>query len=305
VSDAVQLSPLAVRSACVARIQAYAELAKPRIMVLVLIVTAVGFVLASPAEPGWSANPLLVHVLLGTALIAGGANALNQYRETAYDAQMLRSQGRPLPSGRISQAEGLAFGVLVSITGFIYLALQTNPWCAGFAGVTLLTYVLVYTPLKRVTPLCVYVGAVPGALPPVIGWAGAAGAPTIDAWILFAVLFFWQLPHFAAIAWQYRDDYARAGFSMLSVVDPMGWRTNLHVVTHSVGLIGASLLPVWAGMSGPIYAISAMLLGTVFLLVGLYFLRQKTPAVARLHVLASLAYLPVLFGLMMIDRPPV
>ena len=227
---------------------------------------------------------------------------MNQFLEAEFDGQMLRTQDRPLPSGRLSRAEALAFGVAIAATGLLYLALQVNALCSLLGGLTLASYVFVYTPMKRRTPLCVYIGAVPGALPPVIGWAAGGGSLSMEAWLLFAILFFWQLPHFAAIAWQYRDDYARGGYPMLSVMDRDGLRTSLHVITHSVGLLVMSVLPVVAGLNGAVYGVGAMMLGVAFLACGVVFVARKTPQVARLHVLASVTYLPLLFGLMMIDR---
>ena len=289
----------------VRRVGAYLELTKTRIIGLVLVVVAVGFFLSLRTQADWAAVALLLHTMLGTALVAGGANALNQYLETDYDGQMVRTQDRPLPSGRLCRAEALAFGVGIAVTGMLYLALQVNLLCALLAGLTLTSYVFLYTPMKRRTPLCVYIGAVPGALPPVIGWAAGGGTLSMEAWLLFAILFFWQLPHFAAIAWQYRDDYARAGYPMLSVIDRDGVRTTLHVITHSVGLLAMSVLPVFAGLNGVVYGIGAVTLGVAFLACGAWFVVRKTASVARFHVVASVTYLPLLFALMMIDRSPV
>ncbi len=303
-SEAVQFHQAAVRLSAASRALALAELSKPRILGLVLLVTAVGYHMATGAgspSDAW----VLLHTLVGTACVAAGANALNQFLEAEYDARMTRTQERPIPSGRLTAGEALAFGGVLGGVGVVYLALYANLLAGLIAAVTLVTYVLVYTPLKRRTPLCVYVGAVPGALPPLIGWAAASGSLTPTAWVLFAILFFWQLPHFAAIAWQYREDYARAGYKMMSVVDGDGWRTNVHVVTHSVGLLAASLLPVWTGLGGSLYAAAAMLLGSAFFACGVVFLARRTAETARLHVLASVTYLPLLFGFLMIDRPQV
>lgn len=298
-------TPLSVRARSdSAKVRAYLELTKARIIGLVLVVTAVGFFLSLRTQADWAALTLLMHTLLGAALVAGGANALNQYLEAEYDGQMVRTQDRPLPSGRLSSSEALAFGVGIAGAGLLYLVLQVNLLSASLTALTLTSYVFIYTPMKRRTAMCVYIGAVPGALPPVIGWAAGAGTITMEAWLLFAILFFWQLPHFAAIAWQYRDDYARAGFSVLSVVDRDGLRTNLHVITHSVGLLTISVLPVLAGRQGAVYGIGAVVLGVAFLACGILFVVRKTPAFARFHVLASVTYLPLLFALMMIDRSP-
>jgi len=279
-------------------------LTKVRIIGLVIVVVAVGFFLSLRTQADWAALTLLVHTLFGTGLVAGGANALNQYLEVEYDGQMVRTQDRPLPSGRLSCAEALTFGAGIAGAGLIYLALQVNLLSALLAALTLTSYAFLYTPMKRRTALCVYIGAVPGALPPVIGWAAGSGTITMESWSLFAILFFWQLPHFAAIAWQYRDDYARAGYPMLSVIDRDGLRTSFHVLTHSVGLLTMSVLPVLAGRQRAIYGIGAVVLGAAFLACGVQFIIHKTAAAARFHVLASVTYLPLLFALMMIDRSP-
>jgi len=305
VAAASARTPLSVRARNdSAKVRAYLELTKARIIGLVLIVVAVGFFLSLRTQANWAALTLLMHTLLGTGLAAGGANALNQYLEAEYDGQMVRTQDRPLPSGRLSRAEALGFGVGIAATGLLYLALRVNLLSALLTALTLASYIFLYTPMKRRTAMCVYIGAVPGALPPVIGWAAGAGTITMEAWLLFAILFFWQLPHFAAIAWQYRDDYARAGYPMLSVIDRDGLRTNLHVITHSVGLLTMSVLPVLAGRQGAVYGIGAVVLGAAFLACGVLFIIHKTTAAARFHVLASVTYLPVLFALMMIDRSP-
>jgi len=303
-SDIIELHESAVEVAAGYRLRAYLELTKARIIGLVIVVVAVGFFLSLRTQADWAALTLLFHTLLGTGLVAGGANALNQYLEVEYDGQMVRTQDRPLPSGRLSRAEALAFGAGIAGAGLVYLALQVNLLSASLTALTLASYVFVYTPMKRYTPLCVYVGAVPGALPPVIGWAAGSGSVTMEAWLLFAILFFWQLPHFAAIAWQYRDDYARAGYPMLSVVDHDGLRTSFHVVTHSVGLLTMSVLPVLAGRQGAVYGIGAGVLGVGFLACGVLFIIRKSAATARFHVLASVTYLPLLFALMMVDRSP-
>ncbi|MGH2361924.1 MAG: heme o synthase [bacterium] len=303
-SDILELNEAAVQVAAGWRVRAYLELTKARIIGLVLVVVTVGFFLSLRTQADWTAITLLMHTLLGTALVAGGANALNQYLEADYDGRMFRTQERPLPSGRLSRAEALAFGVGIAGAGLLYLALRVNLLCALLTGLTLTSYIFLYTPMKRRTAMCVYIGAVPGALPPVIGWAAGGGSLSMEAWVLFAIVFFWQLPHFAAIAWQYRDDYARAGYPMLSVIDRDGLRTNLHVITHSVGLLTMSVLPVLAGRQGAVYGIGAVVLGTAFLACGVLFVVRKTPAAARFHVLASVTYLPLLFALMMIDRSP-
>ncbi len=301
-SDILELHDVAVpRRSLAAYALTFAELAKIRIVGLVVIVTSVGFCLAASHTGAPVDLSSLLHTLIGTGLVGAAANALNQLLEQDYDALMLRTQDRPLPSGRLSSTEATAFGAVFAVVGATYLAVLLNPLCGLIAAITLLSYVFIYTPLKRRTPMCVYVGAVPGALPPLIGWSAAAGSIDRSAWILFAILYLWQLPHFAAIAWQYREDYARAGFPMLSVLDGDGWETNRHVITHTVALLIVSLLPVPAALSGQWYALGAMLLGLAFLACGIAFLSRKTVALARFHVLSSVIYLPLLFGLMMID----
>lgn len=292
----------AVRLSAVARAWAYVELSKPRIAVLVLVATAAGFFMGLPAGSDWRALPAMLHTIIAVALVAAGANALNHYWEAVHDAVMVRTAGRPIPTGRLSPAEVFAFGIGAAALGVIWLALMVNLPAAQLAALTLVLYVLIYTPLKRLTSLCVYVGAVPGALPPVIGWTAAAGTLAADAWPLFAIVFLWQLPHFAAIAWLYREDYARAGYPMLPVLDPGGHRTSLHMMTHSVGLLMVSLLPVIQGSAGAIYAFGAMFLGLAFLGFGVHFVRCKSDGAARLHLLASVIYLPALCAFLLADK---
>lgn len=284
------------------RVTAYIELVKLRIGAMVLLATGVGFYLAWPGPMSITAAVILIHTLLGTGLVASGANALNQYMEVEFDRQMLRTQNRPLPSKRLTPIEVLTFSVAIAVVGAAYLALMVNPLCATLSAFTFVVYAFFYTPLKRVTSLSVVVGAIPGAMPPVIGWAAGMGALNFETWLLFGILFFWQMPHFAAIAWQYRADYARAGYPMLPVIDPEGTRLKLHVMTHTVGLISASLLPALYGVTGAIYGIAAMLLGFSFLISGIRFVTCKTTEAARFHVIASVIYLPLLLTLMIIDK---
>ena len=282
------------------RLLAYLELSKARIAGLVLLTTFIGLQLGSQAAGVSLSIPLLLHAIIATAMVVAGANALNQVIELEHDRKMVRTQRRPLPSGRLQPYEALTFGLMISAMGLAHLAVWTN-FLAGFwATIALISYVLVYTPLKRVTSGCVLVGAIPGALPPIIGWAATGTALTLEAWLLFGIMFFWQLPHFAAIAWQYRDDYARAGYPMLSVVDN-GMRLNLHVVTHTVALLVISLLPATYGYAGKTYAIGAFVLGLGFLATGIVFLARRTRESARLQVLASIIYLPILLLLLVLD----
>ncbi|MFQ5495160.1 MAG: heme o synthase [Phycisphaerae bacterium] len=287
-----------------ARPAAYVELVKPRIAVMVIVVTGLGFCLALPRGADLAVLPLLLHTLLGTGLVGAGSNVLNQYFEAELDGRMVRTLNRPLPSGRLSSGEALAFGLSLSVLGVGYLCAMVNPLCGALGAGGILLYTFVYTPLKRWTPLSVFVGAIPGALPPVIGWCAVTGSVSAPAILLFAILFFWQLPHFASISWLYRGDYARAGFPMMPVVDPGGRRTSLHLITQTVALVMASLLPMFHGLAGPTYAVGAMVLGAAFLAFGGLFVCRKTAATARLHVLASVVYLPLLLTLMMLDRVP-
>ena len=285
-----------------ARLGAYWELTKPRICGLVLVVTAMGFYLALPASSDQSVLPLLIPAMLGTALAGAGANTLNQYMEADHDRRMVRTAGRPLPTGRVMPGEVLALGLVTSAAGVVCLALAVNALTSALAAISILSYTLLYTPLKRITPQCVYVGAVSGALPPVMGWTAASGSVGVGGLCLFAILFFWQLPHFVAIAWLYREDYARAGYRMLTTVDREGTRTNLHMITHTVTLLAASLLPFVYGLVGPRYVIGAMIFGLMFLACGAIFVVKKTQETGRMHLLASVIYLPLLFALMVADK---
>jgi protoheme IX farnesyltransferase len=281
------------------RVADYLELTKPRVAVLVLFTVAVGALLASgPRVNGW----VLLHTLLGTALVAGGASALNQWLERRSDAKMRRTENRPLPAGRLSAAEVLTFGGLLGAGGVAYLALALGHWAAAaVAALTFALYVGVYTPLKRVTTLNTLVGAVPGALPPLIGWAAARGGLTWAAAPLFLILFLWQVPHFLAIAWAYRDDYARAGLRMLPVFDRTGRATARRMVGWCVALLAASLTPPLFGPVGRVYLGGAAVLGLGFLAAALYFRRAPSAAAARLVLRASLVYLPGLLALLLLD----
>jgi protoheme IX farnesyltransferase len=285
-----------------ARLAAAVELAKPRIAGMVLVATVLGFYLAIPGKLDLAALPLLLHTIVGTALVASGANAFNQLLEAQHDANMDRTRFRPLPSGRLTASEVLAIAAVLSAVGVVYLALLTTMVAALVAAAAWFLYVFAYTPLKRVTSLCVFVGAIPGAMPPLIGWAAVAGDLPRHAFVPFAILYFWQLPHFAAISWLYRDDYARAGYPLLSVTDRAGLRLNMHMITHTLALMAASLLPVFYRLSGAAYGISAAVFGLAFLACGVAFVLRRTRAMARFHLLASIVYLPLLFSIMMLDK---
>jgi len=282
------------------RAYAFFELTKPRIAGMVLVAALVGFYVSGMSD---SASWLrLFAALMGIGFVGAGANALNQYLEADLDAQMVRTRERPIPSGRLTPFEALAFGVGISVAGLLILLLWVNPLSTVLTALTLSSYVLIYTPLKRITSLCVYVGAIPGALPPVIGWAAGSGTLTLGAWLLFAILYFWQLPHFAAICWQYREDYEGAGYPMLSVGDHHGFRTCRHMLTHTVALLMASLLPAMTSMTGATYGVAAMVLGTAFLVCGARFVLHRTTLRARGVVIASVLYLPLLFITLMVDK---
>jgi protoheme IX farnesyltransferase len=275
------------------------ELVKIRLTFLVLLTTLVGFYVGSREAVDYA---VMVHTLLGTALVACGAAALNQLWEREHDAKMKRTENRPLPSGRLQPESVLVFGGICSVAGLIYLALSVNLLCSLLGAITLVTYILVYTPLKRITWLNTAVGAIPGALPPVMGWAAARGELTADGWSLFAILFFWQIPHFLAIAWIYRDEYAKAGFVMLPTIDQEGLRTGSQTVGHTLALLFVSLCPVVFGLAGIIYFLGAMALGLVFLGFAWQFSRQLTVPRARQLFFISILYLPLLLGLLVLDK---
>ena len=278
----------------------YLALAKPRVAVLVLFTVGAGGLLASvPAVP----LALLVHAVLGTALVAAGASALNQWLERDSDAHMRRTRSRPLPAGRLSPAEVFAFGVLAGAGGTLYLLLALPSPCAGLlAAFTFLAYVCVYTPLKRLTTLNTLVGAVPGAMPPVIGWCAVRGEVTPEALTLFVILFLWQVPHFLAIAWIYREQYARAGLWMLPVVDPDGAATARQMLLYCLALVCASLGPLLLGSGGWLYASGALALGLYFTARAAAFGARRSEGRARKVLRASLVYLPGLLLVLLADR---
>ena len=246
---------------------------------------------------------VLLHTLIGTGLLASGTAALNQWYEREADARMHRTRNRPIPAGRILPSDAFWFAVALSLIGFVELWFGTNPLTAVLAALTEIVYLFVYTPLKQRSWHATTVGALPGAMPPLIGYAGAAGVLTGEAWVLFAILFLWQFPHFYAIAWMYRDDYARGGIRMLPVVEPDGDSTVRQILAYSLALIPISMLPRWLGMTGNVYVAGALLLGLGYFYAGWLASRERTRARARGILLASVIYLPVLYGLMMADRP--
>jgi protoheme IX farnesyltransferase len=280
----------------------YLILTKVRITALVLVTTAAGFLLASGPDLDLT---LLGWTLLGTGLAASGAAALNQVLEREVDAKMERTAGRPIPSGRMSPGRGLGVGVVLAVAGVAFLGALVNGLTALLALATVLLYVAVYTPLKRITPLNTIVGAVPGAIPPVMGWTAVSGTLGFPAVVLFAILFLWQLPHFLAIAWIFRDDYRRGGFPMLPVVDQDGESTGRQVALYCAALVPVSLVPTFLGLTGPIYFFGALVLGLAFLASGLAMAMHRRGQEARRVLLASVTYLPLLLALLVVDRAPI
>ena len=277
----------------------FSDLVKARLTTLVLLTTAVGFYIGEIGAMNWF---LFFNTLAATGLVAMGASALNQLLEREYDAKMRRTQDRPLPSGRLQPTTVAIFGGVSSVAGLVYLALAVNLLTSVLGAVTLVIYLFIYTPLKRVTWLNTAIGAIPGALPPLMGWTAARGELSGEGWALFAILAFWQLPHFFAIAWMYRDEYAKAGFVMLPNVDADGKRTGQQTVSHTFALLIASLCPFVFKMSGMIYLVGAIILGAGFLFCAIQFSRQLTLARARQLFLASIIYLPLLLALMVWDK---
>ncbi len=275
------------------------ELTKPRMNFLVLLTAMVGYYMAAR---GWADWPRLIHTLLGTALTAAGASVLNQYVEREYDGRMSRTAGRPLPAGRVAPLEALCYGVFLGAAGIVYLTLLVNPITSALGALTLASYVFVYTPLKRYTTLCTIIGAVPGAVPPLMGWTAVTGQLSPEAWALFGILFFWQMPHFLAIAILYQNDYAAGGFKMLPVVDDQLSSTGRQIVLYGMTLIPVSLIPTLLGMAGLGYFLAAILLGLGFLAVGALCAVSKDRLDARRLFVASIIYLPLLFAVMMIDK---
>src|SRR5580658_848914 len=278
----------------------YIALTKPRITWLILMSTGVGYFFG--AQNGWHLVTL-IHTIIGTGLIASGTAALNQWYEREADAKMRRTQARPLPAGRLVAWKALVFAILISVAGFAELWIGANALAALLGLFTLLCYLFVYTPLKQRSPHSTTIGSIPGAMPPLIGFAAASGRLTWDAWVLFAILFLWQFPHFYAIAWMYKEDYARAGIRMLPVVEPDGKSTARRILLYSVALIPISLMPKFFAMAGNVYLYGALALGLAFLYYGLRIRWDRTRQQARRVLLASVVYLPVLFGLMLFDRP--
>jgi protoheme IX farnesyltransferase len=281
------------------RVAAYLELTKPRITFLIVLTAAAGFALASSAHIDYTG---LLRSMLGIALLSSGIATINQYMERDLDALMRRTANRPLPSGKLLPAEALAFGVSLIVLAEIYLAVLVNPLTALLGLTVIAGYLFGYTPLKTRTTLSTMVGAFPGAVPPLIGWAAARGTIGLEAWVLFAILFLWQFPHFLAIAWMYREDYARAGILMLPVVEADGRVTAQQIVVYTILLLPVSLLPTVLGVSGKVYLYGAIVLGLLFLISSVRAAISKSRQEARRLLLASVIYLPLLFILMVLDR---
>jgi protoheme IX farnesyltransferase len=281
------------------RLADFVALTKPRVVLMVLVTTLVGFYLGATGKPEWLR---LLHTVIGTALAAGGTLALNQFLERDLDGRMKRTRGRPLPDGRLAPVEALVFGALLTVAGLGYLAVAGEMASTAVTAAIVVLYLFAYTPLKPVTPLATVIGAVPGALPPVSGWVAAGGELGPGAAVLFGILFLWQVPHTLAIARLYRDDYAAAGVRVLPVVDPDGASTERQIALGCLALLAVGCLPTLVGLAGPVYFFGALVLGAGFLACGLAQALAPSLAAARRLLLASVVYLPLLLGLMALDR---
>jgi protoheme IX farnesyltransferase len=304
-SGAIELNPAVMAKADVGelsareRLLAYLDLTKPRITFLIVLTAAAGFFLGAKGHLDYLR---FTHAMLGIALLSSGIATLNQYLERELDGLMRRTMTRPLPSGKLTPLEAFVFGAALTIIAEVYLLLLVNPLTAIFGLGVIAGYLFMYTPLKTRTTLSTAVGAFPGALPPLMGWTAASNEVTTGAWVLFAILFLWQFPHFLAIAWMYREDYGRAGIRMLPVVEPEGRVTGQQIVVYTLLLLPVSLLPTLLGMSGRVYFYGAILLGSLFLLSSISAALSKTRQQARRLLLASVLYLPLLFGLMVLNQ---
>lgn len=300
--DTLEVTALDDATPRAVRLADLAELTKPRITLMVALTTAAGFVMAS-AGSLWSLDlGLLLHALAGTALVASGASALNQVVERDVDARMRRTANRPLASGRLHPDVGLLWAVLLAVAGIAWLALVVNLLTSLLGALTLAGYVFIYTPMKRLSSLATIVGAIPGAVPPMMGWTAARDALEPGAWALFAILFLWQLPHFLAIAWMYRADYERGGMPMLPVIDPGGERTGRQAILYAAALVPVSLLPTPLGLTGIVYFVGALALSLYFLRTSWAFQQSRTNGSARRLLLVSVLYLPAILAVMLLDR---
>lgn len=304
-SVAIELNPGGVTQSRVEelsvreRLRAFVELTKPRITFLIVLTSAAGFCLGAKGGLDYIR---FTHTMLGIALLSSGIATLNQYMERELDGLMRRTMTRPLPSGKLAPFEALLFGACLTISAEVYLALFVNPLTALLGLTVVAGYLFMYTPLKTRTTLSTVVGAFPGAMPPLMGWTAASGEMTTGAWVLFAILFLWQFPHFLAIAWMYREDYGRAGIRMLPVVEPEGRITGQQIVAYTLMLLPVSLLPSFIGISGKVYFYGAIILGSLFLLSSITAALSKSRQQARRLLLASVLYLPLLFGLMVFNQ---
>jgi protoheme IX farnesyltransferase len=278
----------------------YLELSKSRIVFMVLITTAAGFLFGARRLD----LLLLLHTLVGTALVAAGTNALNQYAERGHDAKMNRTRHRPLPDGRIAPRTALVFSSTIAIAGTLYLGVAVN-WLTALLGViTLASYIFIYTPMKRISPICTLIGAVPGAIPPLMGWTAATNELSLGGWILFAILFLWQLPHFMAISWLYREDYAQAGFAMLSVRDHSGRAVASQAIGYSLLLLSVTILPTIFGLAGALYLSGAVIAGVAMIAAALRFFRDRSMRPARTLFMVSNLYLLTVMVLLVVDVLP-
>jgi protoheme IX farnesyltransferase len=281
----------------------YLELTKPNVTWLILMSTAVGFYLGSPGSLLSLPLLLLFHTVVGTALVASGTAALNMWMERVADAKMRRTQARPLPAGRLSPGRAFWFGVLLSVAGVAYLAAAVNILTGFLGAFTCASYLLCYTPLKPRTPHSTLVGAFPGAMPILMGWTAVTGRLTLEGWVLYAILFLWQFPHFLSIAVLYREDYERGGIRMLPVVDDERLSaTGRQIIGYTAALLVVSLVPVWLGVAGRIYLVGALLLGAAFLFFGWEVAARHTRLQARRLLQASVVYLPLVYVLLVLDK---
>ena len=283
------------------RANAYVTLTKPDVSFLVLITTAAGYYMGVRGPVNWLH---MLHTVFGTMLIAGGTAALNHYIERDSDRYMRRTASRPLPSGLLQPPEVLYFGLALCVAGAVDLCFSAGLLAGGLGAATSVSYLLAYTPLKRKTVWATFVGAFPGAIPPMIGWVAATGSLDRGAWLLFAILFLWQFPHFHAIAWMYREDYARAGILMLPVVDPQGTRTFRQIVLFAIALVGVSLLPAVMGLAGMLYFFGALVISTALVQVCLWAAGSRSNSRAKWLMHATVLHIPLLLALMVVDKLP-
>ena len=281
------------------RAMGYVSLTKPDVSFLVVMTTLAGYYLGSRGPLDWVR---MLHTVFGTTLVAAGTSALNHYIERASDAFMRRTASRPLPTGQLRPRDAAIFGCALVALGTVYLALVAGPLAAGLGLFTSVSYLALYTPLKKRTTLATAIGAIPGAMPPLIGWVAARGSLSKEAWILFAIMVLWQFPHFFAIAWMYREDYARAGIKMLPTVDPQGTRTFRQIIGTAILLLPVSLLPALIGMTGVLYFFSAVVLGFMLIQLCLWASASRTNVRAKWLMHATVLHLPILLGLMMYDK---